>query len=76
MIQTIREHVTIKPGGMIEIHRPDLPAGTEAEIIIIVEQPEAAMPPLVSFVGKGKGCFTSAGEVGAFIRAERDGWER
>ena len=62
MIQTSREHVTVKPGGVIEIHRPDLAAGTKAEVIIIVEQPEAELPSLASFVGKGKGCFAS--EVG------------
>lgn len=76
MLRAIRERVTIKPGGMIEIHRPELPVGTEAEVIIMVEQPAVELPPLASFVGKGKGCFSSAAEVDAFIRAERDQWER
>ncbi len=30
---------------------------------------------LLELVGKGKGCFKSAAEVDAFIRAERDAWE-
>ena len=76
MIQAIRERVTVKPGGRIEICHPELAAGTEAEIIIMVEHPTVESPPLVSFIGKGKGCFSSADEVDAFIRAERDAWER
>jgi hypothetical protein len=34
---TIRERVSIKPGGLIEIRRPDLPVGAEAEVIVILE---------------------------------------
>ena len=30
---------------------------------------------LLELIGKGKGCFKSAVEVDAFIRAERDAWE-
>jgi hypothetical protein len=52
-----------------------LAVGTQAEIIVLVEQSSEA-PPLVSFIGKGKGCFSNAAEVDAFIRAERDDWER
>jgi hypothetical protein len=75
MIQTIKERVIIQPGGKIEIVHPELPAGTEVEVLIMVEQPAAEPPPLASFVGKGKGCFASAEEIDAFIRAERDAWE-
>lgn len=31
---TIRQRVKIKPGGTIEIHRPELPDGEEAEVVI------------------------------------------
>jgi hypothetical protein len=76
MTQAIREHVTIEREGVIEIHHPALAVGTQAEIIVLVEQPVTERPPLVSFIGKGKGCFANAAEVDAFIRAERDDWER
>jgi hypothetical protein len=37
---------------------------------------DASNPPdILSLIGKGKGCFNSATEVDAFIRAERDAWE-
>ena len=47
MIQAIKERVTVKPGGMIEMCHPELPAGTEAEIIIMLEQPTVELPPLL-----------------------------
>lgn len=73
---TIRQRVTIQPGGSIEIHDPQLPDGAEAEVLITVEQPPVAERPLASFLGQGKGCFKDAAEVDAFLRAERESWER
>ena len=37
MIQAVKERVTIQPGGRIELEHLDLPAGVEAEVIVIVE---------------------------------------
>jgi len=37
---TIRQRVTILPGGTIEIHDPQLPDGAEAEVLITVERSE------------------------------------
>jgi hypothetical protein len=76
MTQAIREHVTVEREGVIEIHHPGLAVGTQAEIIVLVEQSAAEVPPLVTFIGKGKGGFANADEVDAFIRAERNDWER
>ena len=76
MIQAIKERVIVKPGGTIEVHCPNLPAGTAAEVIVMVEDRPEKLPRLTSFIGKAKGCFRSAAEVDAFIRAERDAWER
>jgi hypothetical protein len=33
------------------------------------------LPPLTNFLGTGKGCFSSAAEIDAFLRAERDAWD-
>ena len=40
--------------------------------------PTTAPPatPLSQLIGKGKGCFESAADIDAFIRAERDAWVR
>ncbi len=75
MIIAIRERVTVKRGGSVEIHNPQLPEGAVAEVIIMVEQSEVEPQPLVAYVGKGKGCFTDAAEIDEFLRAERDAWE-
>jgi hypothetical protein len=44
-----KERVRIKPGGIIELAHPDLPAGEEVEVVVIVdssvENAEAAPPP-------------------------------
>ncbi len=76
MVRVIKEQVMIQPGGVIEIRRADLPAGVRAEVIVMIEQPAKEPPPLTSLIGSGKGCFGSAAEVDAFLRAERDAWDR
>jgi hypothetical protein len=76
MTQTIRENITVEQEGVIEIHNPALSVGTKAEVIVHVEKPPVEEQPLVSFLGRGKGCFTDAAEVDAFLRAERESWDR
>ncbi|MEW6251429.1 MAG: hypothetical protein AB1716_12335 [Planctomycetota bacterium] len=78
MVRAIKEIVVIGPGGLIQIRRPDLPVGTEVEVIVMVdEELEAgAPPPLTSLFGAAKGIFASGEEADAFLRAERDAWER
>lgn len=76
----IKEYVRVGAGGRIVLERPEIPAGTEAEVMIMVEErPEPRrsedLPPLASFLGTGKGCFSSAAEIDAFLRAERDAWD-
>lgn len=37
MVAAIKQHVTVQPGGVIEIRSPELKAGTAAEVIVLVE---------------------------------------
>ena len=76
MVRAIKENVIIRPGGLIEIRRPDLPEGAAAEVIVMIEAPESEPPPLTSLFGKAKGVFSTGEEADAFIRAERDAWDR
>ena len=76
MSRIVREYVVIKEGGIIEIRCADLPVGATAEVTVLVEDGAAEGGSLESMVGKGKGCFGSAAEIDAFLRAERDAWER
>jgi len=40
MLTGIREKTVVKENGMVEISAPDLPVGTEVEVIILVEEEE------------------------------------
>ncbi len=75
MIHAIRTEVIVQSGGRIEIAASELSPGTRAEVIVLEQPtPRKKKRPLISFFGKGKGCFSSAEEVDAFLRRERDSW--
>lgn len=72
----IKQETTVQPGGIIQIHSEKLPAGARAEVIVLVNEPNDSLRSLASFLGAAKGGFASAAEIDAFLRAERDSWER
>ncbi len=76
MVRAIKESVIIGPGGVIEIRRPDLPEGAAAEVIVMVEAPESEPPPLTSLLGQARSGHKSGSDADAFIRGERDAWDR
>ncbi len=83
MVAAIKQTVTVEPGGVVRVASPQLEAGTRAEVIVLIERADDLDPqrhpadrPLVSFIGAGKGSFASVEEVDAFIRSERDAWDR
>lgn len=76
MIRAIRERVTVKRGGVVEVRRADLPEGAEADVIVMIEEPLAEPPALGTLVGKAKGCFATASEADSSLRAEREEWDR
>jgi hypothetical protein len=76
MVRAIKENVIIGPGGLIEIRRPELPAGTTAEVIVMIESPDAEPPPLTALLGRAHSGYRSGAEADAFLRAERDAWDR
>ena len=39
MVAAIRQQVTVKADGLIEVRSPELRAGARAEVIVLVEQP-------------------------------------
>jgi len=75
VVNALRQLVTVKPGGIIELRSDELEAGATAEVIMLVESPTQAPRTLSSFIGAGKGCFSDVQEVDAFIRGERDAWD-
>jgi hypothetical protein len=74
MSDAIKKHVTVQRGGRIEVFVPELPEGTEADVIVLEVEKASVGRPLASLIGKGKGAFGSPQEVDRFIRAERDRW--
>ena len=75
-------NVTIQPGGVVRIESPDrsaelaagLPAGAKARVVVILEDRGPEPSPLATLVGRSPPVFSSAAEVDAFIRQEREDW--
>ena len=76
MVRAIRQSVTVKPGGIVEVRSDELQAGAHAEVIVLIEPPQEPAAPLSSFVGAAPGSFSSPREADTFIRSERDAWDR
>ena len=76
MVAAIRQTVTVGEGGVIEVRSPELRPGARAEVIVLVEPQPSVRRSLSSFIGSGRGCFSSVEEVDAYIREQRDEWDR
>jgi len=77
MLNAIKRSVVVQSGGRIELHVPELPEGSTAEVIVLDEQCAAVRAgggKLANLIGQGKGTFGSAEDADRFIRAERDRW--
>lgn len=77
---THREAV-VGPGGKIEISAPELQPGQRVSITIEPEQPtgsQSTEPTLYDLVKNLPGglLFKTAEEVDAYMREERDSWDR
>jgi hypothetical protein len=80
MATAIKQRVTVKEGGVIEVRSDQLRPGAEAEVIVLLDDTLPHATPqsrrtLSSFIGAGKGLFNSVQEVDAHIRGLRDEWE-
>jgi hypothetical protein len=73
--------VTVKPGGLLEIRRSDLPAGATVEVILMIDEGDEGNSPnapqtFASLFGAVRDCFGSGEAADAFLRSERDAWLR
>jgi hypothetical protein len=77
---SIAVHVTttVLPGHRIEIQAPELPEGRRATVFIVLDDEPAPKRPLAEMLAAHPGgqLFKSAEEVDAYLRAERDSWDR
>jgi len=75
MVRAVKRTVTIQAGGRIEVTSTELPEGQQAEVIVLVSE-HARAKSYASLFGCGKGAFASPDETDAFLRKERDAWNR
>ena len=76
MLPTIE--TIVLPGGRIEISLPELIPGQKATVWIAVDPAPTEKRALSEILGDYPGgrLFKTAEEVDAYIREERDSWER
>jgi len=70
---------TVLPGGKIEVSAPELPPGKRASVFVVIEDEEPTEKRPVRDVLDDlprHRLFKTAEEVDAYIREERDSWER
>ena len=79
MTTAIHIQTTILPGGKIEVSAPELPPGKRANVFVVIEdeEPQEKRPVREVLANlSGHRLFQTAEEVDAYIREERDSWER
>ena len=70
---------TVLPGGKIEIVDQELPAGEPVEVIVLLSTvPASVSRSALDILAEAPGhrLFKSAAEVDAYLRHEREAWER
>jgi len=76
MIIAIKQEVTVRQNGVVEIRSPELRPGMLAEVVILLKNDrELQARRLSSLIGAGKGGFDKPEDADNFIRSERDRWE-
>lgn len=74
MASTVKQKVTVQPGGVVQVQSPELMPGSTADVIVIPDTTALPLSKLVKVIGSAAGGFASPDEVDAFIRRERDAW--
>ena len=77
MTRIVKQHAVVRPGGVIEIHSPDLPAGAEADVTVRLHTARPVNGRTMSqYIGRGTGLYKTATEVDSYIRELREEWPR
>jgi len=79
MQTAVKMTATVQSGGRIEIADPQLPAGRSVDVIVLFPQEaDASRRSVVDVLAEAPGqlAFHDAEEVDAYIREERDAWDR
>lgn len=79
METAVRLTTLVQPGGKIEVMSPDLPIGQAVEVIVLVPSvAHVARASVLDVLASAPGhlAFADAAEVDAYVRGERDAWDR
>ena len=77
-METTRIRTTVQAGGRIEVIVPDLDAGEPVEVTICAGTQANRKRSALDILSESPGhrLFKTAEEVDAYIREERDSWDR
>jgi hypothetical protein len=68
---------TVLPGGRVEITDPALPSGAAVDVFVLPEQVKTRRSAVdILADAPGHRLFKTAAEVDAYLREEREAWER
>lgn len=69
---------TVQSGGLIEVRAPDLPEGQRVEVTIRPTLQQSVQRSILAILSECPGglLFKSAEDVDAYIREERESWDR
>ncbi|NOS99907.1 MAG: hypothetical protein HOP29_04710 [Phycisphaerales bacterium] len=78
MLAARRIQTTVQAGGRIEVMAPDLPVGESVEVTIQSLENSSTRRSVLDILAECPGgvLFKTADEVDAYIREERDSWDR
>ena len=76
MVSAIRETVIVEEGGVVRLCSQELSPGSRVEVIVIPETASPDRVPLATLQGSAKGVYDSPQQADAFIRSERQQWDR
>lgn len=78
MSLSLQFNTVVLPGNRVEIQSPDLPEGLSATVTIQLNGVATEKRPLSEILAgyEGKRLFKTAEEVDAYIREERDSWDK
>lgn len=80
MVTELTLTTTVLPGGKLEISAPELRPGQPVTVIVRVEDEQIEPMTITERLARanytGGKLFKTAEEVDAYIREERDSWER
>jgi hypothetical protein len=74
--KVIHQILEVQQGGVIKLRSPELKPGSCVEVIVMPILPKLDRPSLYSYRGIGKGVYDTPDQADAFIRSERDHWDR